>query len=432
MKVLLNDVETVSQDHMNHYIFVNYNTSYGNYMVDADDNTMLDLFGSIGSMPLGYNHPDLIKMTHEPQYPSLFVNRADMNNYYDKNMHTLLNESVYGIKPNGLDKVILTCGCGSSSNELAYKIALLRRSDRAENIRKLNLEDIANQEKLTILSFWNGFHGRLGGTLATTRSKFIHKLGFSSFDWPVAPFPNLRYPLEEHAENNTNEEDRCLEELENILKSHRNIAAMILEPAQAEGGDNWFSQRYFSAIRKLASQYNVDFIVDEVQTGMATGRYWAHEEHKLDNPPDMVTFAKKFQVAGLYLKNDIIPKNLSSEFCGETCVDLFRVKTLSTINKVVSRDNLFQRSNSAGNYFQEKFQDVSKWNNAFSDVRGRGSFIAFNLPNGETRDKFLSFARTRGVFISGCGVRTVRLRPSLILQPQQYDHLIKTMENFKI
>jgi 4-aminobutyrate aminotransferase/(S)-3-amino-2-methylpropionate transaminase len=207
---------------------------------------------------------------------------------------------------------------------------------------------------------------------------------------------------------------------------------MILEPAQAEGGDNWFSPRYFKAIRELSTQYNVDFIVDEVQTGMATGRYWAHEDFNLENAPDMVTFSKKFQVAGIYLKNSIIPETLSSDFCGEGCVDLFRIKSLATINKVIQRDNLFQRSLQAGNYFIEQFNILIQKNDAFSDIRGKGSFLAFNLKDTETRDKFVNFARNRGIFISGCGSRSVRLRPSLILKDHQYDHCLRVLNNFRL
>jgi len=396
MKALLNDVETVSQDHMNHYVFVNYDKSYGNYLVDSDGNTLLDFFGSISSMPLGYNHPDLISMTHDPKYPNYFVNRADLNNYYDSDLVNLLNQSVYGIKPVGLDKVLLTCGCGSSANELAYKISMLRRSDKNVNVRQTNVADLANSENLSILSFHHGF----------------------------------QYPLDQFHDENVKEEDRCLEALDGILRCQKNIAAMILEPAQAEGGDNWFSPRYFRAVRQLASQYNVDFIVDEVQTGMATGRYWAHEDFQLESPPDMVTFSKKFQVSGIYLRNQVIPNNLSADFCGEGCVDLFRLKSLATINKVITRDNLFERSNNAGKRFINFFEETVKWNKNFSDVRGRGSFLAFNLKDTDTRDKFVSFARNRGIFISGCGSRSIRLRPSLILQPSQYQYLYNVLNNF--
>jgi len=432
MKALLNDVETVSQDNMNHYIFINYDKSYGNYLVDSDNNTMIDLFGSISSMPLGYNHKDIIQLTHQRDYPNYFVNRADLNSYYDSNIVNLLQDSVYNIKPTGLDKVIMTCGCGSSANELAYKMSMLRRCDKAHHLRKSDLIDISSENKLSILSFENGFHGRLGGTLATTRSKYIHKLGFSSFDWPSAPFPIIKYPLDQFESENIKEEDRCLEALEKILKNKKNIAAMVLEPAQAEGGDNWFSQRYITGIRKLASEYKVDFIIDEVQTGMATGRYWAHEDYNFDNPPDMVTFSKKFQVSGIYMKNEMIPQNLSSDFCGEGCVDLFRLKTLGTINKVIQRDNLFKKSVETGNYFINNFKEMQGKRNNFTDIRGKGSFIAFNLKDSAARDKFIHFARNRGIFIAGCGVRTVRLRPSLILETKHYDYLGRVLNSFDL
>jgi 4-aminobutyrate aminotransferase/(S)-3-amino-2-methylpropionate transaminase len=70
---------------------------------------------------------------------------------------------------------------------------------------------------LTVLSFKSGFHGRLFGSLSATRSKAIHKVDIPAFDWPVAPFPQLKYPLNEHVQENEAEEKRCLEAYEQIL-----------------------------------------------------------------------------------------------------------------------------------------------------------------------------------------------------------------------
>lgn len=79
------------------------------------------------------------------------------------------------------------------------------------------------------------------------------------------------------------------------------IAAVIVEPIQAEGGDNHASPAFFNQIRNIAKEHGVAFIVDEVQTGVcATGTFWAHEQWNLDTPPDIVTFAKKMQACGFY------------------------------------------------------------------------------------------------------------------------------------
>ena len=90
---------------------------------------------------------------------------------------------------------------------------------------------------LAIMSFAGAFHGRLFGTLSTTRSKPIHKLDIPAFNWPEAPFPRLKYPLDDNMVDNAVEEDRCLAETKKIIKEWPvPIAAAVVEPIQSEGG----------------------------------------------------------------------------------------------------------------------------------------------------------------------------------------------------
>ncbi|XP_010779853.1 4-aminobutyrate aminotransferase, mitochondrial-like [Notothenia coriiceps] len=94
------------------------------------------------------------------------------------------------------------------------------------------------------------------GCLATTHSKAIHKLDVPSFDWPIAPFPRLEYPLEEFTRENAHEEARCLEEVEDLIVKWRQkgkpVAGVVIEPIQAEGGDNHASSDFFRGLRDIA------------------------------------------------------------------------------------------------------------------------------------------------------------------------------------
>jgi 4-aminobutyrate aminotransferase/(S)-3-amino-2-methylpropionate transaminase len=175
----------------------------------------------------------------------------------------------------------------------------------------------------------------------------------------------------------------------------------------------------------------VTFIVDEVQTGMSTGRMWCHEYWDLETPPDIVTFAKKFQVSGLFVNPEFMPKNLNTNFCGEGCFDLFRLHNLSTIMDVVVDKNLFVSSSNSSAYLYNCFENLSEYTNIFSNLRGRGNFMAFDLPDAKHRDSFIKFSRNKGVFLAGCGENTVRLRPSLTITPDKYDHLCEIMKSFK-
>jgi 4-aminobutyrate aminotransferase/(S)-3-amino-2-methylpropionate transaminase len=179
--------------------------------------------------------------------------------------------------------------------------------------------------------------------LSATRSKAIHKVDIPAFDWPCAPFPERKYPLAENVEYNDKEEKRCLEEYERILiesyvhvsfclsayihtstrfhtipdgqelitsKPTRPVAAVIIEPVLAEGGDKHASDAYFRQLRLIAKTHGAYFIVDEVQTGVgATGKFWAHEHWGLQEgeEPDFVTFSKKMQASGIYHKKELRP-----------------------------------------------------------------------------------------------------------------------------
>lgn len=434
LKSLTNDLELVSQDYLNVQTFVNYDTSFGNYLIDCDQNTYLDFYTNIGSLPLGFNHPKLVEEIKKDDFSLAFINKLDTNNYYTEEFYNRFSKTVDKIKPKQLDKLLLTCGCGSSANELAIKVSMLRRgvNNNEENIRNADLSQLGS--KWSILSFNHGFHGRIGGALTATRSKAIQKIAQPAFNWPMAPFPELRYPLKENEAANLQEENRCLEETEKILKNNKNVSAMIVEPVQAEGGDFWGSKIYFRKLRALAKAHNVDFIVDEVQTGMATGRFWAHESWELETPPDMVTFSKKFQVSGLFLREEIIPKNLNSDFCGDTCFDIFRFNTLSKILDVVETEKLFDQSIAVANNFKKNFNELvendKKLQNTFKNLRGQGSYLAFDLKDTTERNRFVNFSRNLGVFVSGCGDHSIRLRPTLTIKDHHYQFLLNVIREY--
>jgi 4-aminobutyrate aminotransferase/(S)-3-amino-2-methylpropionate transaminase len=244
------------------------------------------------------------------------INRPALGNFPSADYADILKTGILAVAPPGLNYVF-TALAGSDANETAYKAAFMyyRRMERgegtqfsAEELDSAMRNAVPGSPDLAIMSFTKGFHGRLFGSLSTTRSKAIHKIDIPSFNWPQAPFPALKYPLEEHVEANNAEEQRCLKEAERILTSwHSPVVAIVIEPIQSEGGDNHASPAYFQGLREITKKHNVLMIVDEVQTGVgATGKFWAHEHWGLQSPPDMVTFSKKAQTAGYYYGNSLL------------------------------------------------------------------------------------------------------------------------------
>lgn len=405
-------------------LLANYNKSIGNYISDLDGNLLLDVYAQIASISLGYNNPALLAVASSPEMASSIVNRPALGNFPQHDWAEILETGLLKVAPEGLNQVF-TATAGSDANETAFKAAFMyrRRQERGENADFTPEEKASSMNnkapgspELSILSFRSGFHGRLFGSLSTTRSKPIHKLDIPAFDWPQAPFPHLLYPLDKHQRENAEEEARCLAETENIIRTfHHPVAAIIIEPIQAEGGDNHASPDFFRSLREITTRNNVLFIVDEVQTGIgATGKFWAHEHWNLSTPPDIVTFSKKAQAAGWYFANKALRPNLPYRQFNTWLGDPSRAILFRGIVDEIERLGLVEHTAQVGKYLYAGLEDLAR---RFPDEilnlrgKGQGTFIAFDSPR---RDELIKRAKTLGLNVGGSGERAVRLRPMLI------------------
>jgi 4-aminobutyrate aminotransferase/(S)-3-amino-2-methylpropionate transaminase len=242
----------------------------------------------------------------------------------------------------------------------------------------------------------------------------------------------LKYPLEDpaNAEYNAKEEQRCLDEAEQIMATYHNkVAAIIIEPVQSEGGDNHATPKFFQGLRALTRKHNILMIVDEVQTGVgATGKFWAHDHWNLEDPPDMVTFSKKAQTAGYYFGNHDLRPNKAYRQFNTWMGDPARAILFRAIIKEIERLDLVNHTANVGEYLYSGFAQLKQSHpNDVQNLRGKGqgTFLAFDSPR---REEVLKKAKAHGINIGGSGERAIRLRPMLIFQKHHADLLLDRLD----
>lgn len=253
---------------------------------------------------------------------------------------------------------------------------------------------------LSILSFKGAFHGRTLGTLSTTHSKYIHKIDIPSFDWPIADFPQYKYPLEENVRENAAEDKRCLAQVEDLIvqynKKSNFVAGIIVEPIQSEGGDNEASPEFFQQLEKIARRNGSALLIDEVQTGGGpTGKMWCHEHFNIN--PDVVTFSKKMQLGGYYHSKALKPAQAYRVF-NTWMGDPGKLLILEQILKVIQRDNLLANVDKVGKKLKSGLLDAqAEFPQLLNSTRGRGTFLAINCASSKLRDDLVGRLRANGL-----------------------------------
>uniref|UniRef100_A0A8C7HWM3 4-aminobutyrate aminotransferase n=1 Tax=Oncorhynchus kisutch TaxID=8019 RepID=A0A8C7HWM3_ONCKI len=372
-KILAQQLESI-QSVVQVNFFCDYEESKGNYLVDVDGNRMLDVYTQIASIPIGYNHPALTKVMTDPKNMGTFVNRPALGMMPPEQFSEKLVNGLMAVAPKGFSRV-QTMACGSCSNENAYKAIFIWYRVRAGVLSFFF--QVPGCPDLTLLSFMGGFHGRTLGCLATTHTKAIQKLDVPSFDWPIASFPQLRYPLDQFERENAREEARCLEEAEDLIvkwnQKGRHVAGVVIEPIQAEGGDNHASFDFYTKLRGITK--------------------------------------KPFRIFNTWLGDHT--KNL----------------LLTEVIKVIKTENLLDQAKRSGKVMLEGLYDLQdKYPHLLSKARGIGTFCAIDVKDEDTRNLLLLKARNKGVVLGGCGTQSIRFRPALVFK-EHHAHLFLDIFN---
>jgi L-lysine 6-transaminase len=281
-----------------------------------------------------------------------------------------------------------------------------------------------------ILHFTHAFHGRSGYTLSLTNTEPVKTDRFPKFDWPRIDVPAITFPLAVHLDEVIAAEHRALEQARSAFAAFpHDIAAFIAEPIQGEGGDNHIRPEFFAALQQIVHDNDALFIFDEVQTGVGTtGTPWAYQQ--LGVQPDIVAFAKKAQLGGIMAggRVDEVPDNVFAvsgrinSTWGGGLTDMVRSRR---ILEIIESEGLIEEAGPKGVRLMTGLAGVQERTSMISNVRGRGLFVAFDLPTPELRNSAVSRLRkAERVIVLPCGDRSIRLRPALSISHDEIDEAV--------
>lgn len=412
-------------------LVVDLQRSHGSYIYDSKSHRQfLDFFTFVASMPIGMNHPKMMKKDFLEKLTFASVNKPTNSDVYTVEMAEFVDTFARLAMPTYLPHVFFVEG-GALGVENALKAAFdwKMRMNLAKGIYK----STSDESRMKIIHFRQAFHGRSGYTLSLTNTDPVKIDYFPKFNWPRIDTPAVKFPLnDENVQAVMKAEERSLNQIKNVLQESKNdIAALIIEPIQGEGGDNHFRKEFFLELRRLADENNFMLIFDEVQTGVGlTGKMWAHEYFV---EPDMIAFGKKTQVCGFMAGKRIeeVPENVFSvasrlnSTWGGNLTDMVRSQRYL---EIIHEDNLVENARAMGDYLQKRLNELqSEFPMLVTNARGRGLFCAIDLVNPEKRTDVRKKAFEKGLIILGSGERSLRFRPPLTINQKEIDEGINIL-----
>lgn len=394
--------------------------SHGSYLHDAaTGKEYLDFFTFFASSALGHNHPRFLEKDYLDKLARVAVNKPSNSDLYTVEMAEFVETFARIAVPESMPNLFFVSG-GALAVENALKTAFDWK------VRKNFAKGIKEEKGHKVIHFKEAFHGRTGYTMSLTNTDPAKTDYFPKFEWPRIENPKITFPLDEHLDEVVARETRAVEAIERVLaEDGDDIAAIIIEPIQGEGGDNHFRAEFFKELRRIADENEVLLIFDEVQTGVGiTGKMWCHQHFGVE--PDIMSFGKKTQVCGVMASNRIndvdnvfkVSSRINSTW-GGNLVDMFRSKK---IFEIIEEENLVENAAKMGELFKGHLLELQKNNSELvSNARGRGLFCAFDLPDTKVRDAFITTLTNSGMIALKCGPRTVRFRPALNVTSKEID-----------
>lgn len=386
---------------------------------DVDGNRFLDFAAGIAVVSTGHSHPKVVKAIQDQAEKFLHIS----SDFYHEGW-VKLGERFNEIRPFVEPAISFMANSGSESVEAAIKLARYYTG------------------RTQFIAFLGGFHGRTIGAVTMTASKPIYHRGFFPLMNGVVhvPFPDPYRPVltPQSGEDYGETVVRYIEEqvLTHVLPPE-DVAGVLVEPIQGEGGYIIPPPGFFPALRKLCDRYGILLIADEVQSGMGrTGKWWGIEHFGVE--PDIICVAKGIAsgipLGAIIARNNIMTWPLGAHgntFGGNPVACAAALATIDVLG-----NGYIQNASEVGQYTMELAEEILSRHPTVGQVRGVGLMIGVEMvkdkesktPASALRDKIVDRAFERGLLVLGCGKNTIRISPPLCVTRPEVDQAMEILD----
>ncbi len=404
------------------------NKSNGLRLVDAKTGIeYFDFFSFFASSPVGMNHPKLNNPEFKEKLALAAINKPSNSDIYTTEMAEFVDTLARTAKPDYFKYLFFIDG-GALAVENGLKVAFDWK------VRKNFLKGYKEEKGHQVIHFKEAFHGRSGYTMSLTNTDPTKILLYPKFNWPRITNPKITFPLKDNLEEVIKLEEQAINEITTAIKNNKDdIAVIIIEPVQGEGGDNFFRKEFFVKLREIADENEILLMFDEVQSGVGiTGKMWAHQYYV---KPDIMSFGKKTQTCGIMVSGRIddienhcfkTSSRINSTW-GGNLTDMVRA---TRYLEIIEEDKLVENSYNLGKYLLKNLEQMeAEFPNVISQSRGLGLMCSFNMPNTELRNNFLKELFNNRLIMLGNGSRSVRFRPPLTVTMDEIDECLNIIRN---
>lgn len=412
------DNKVISPSYPRGYPFV-MDHGKGTEVWDVDGNRFLDFMGGIAVVSTGYSHPQVVKAVQEQAEKFLHIS----SDFYHENW-IRLGEKLNEIAPFEEDALSFMTNSGTEAVESAIKLARY------------------HTKRSNFIGFTGAFHGRTMGAVTFTASKAKYHSGFYPLMNGVmhAPYPNTYRPILERKKGEDYGE-AVVRYIENEIIAQivpaKEIAGVLVETIQGEGGYIVPPDGFYPALRKMCDKHGILMILDEVQSGMGrTGKWWAIEHFGVE--PDIITSAKGI-ASGLPLGACIARKSVmdwevgahGNTYGGNPISCAASLATIDLIEK-----QYMQNAKEVGEYAIEALQEIQARHPSIGDVRGKGLMIGVEfVKDRETKeaakeltDRVVDLGYEKGLLMLSCGQSVIRIAPPLSISKSEMEEGLRIFE----